>query len=445
MSEAQQTEPVVATEATSANVPDPAKITAEGTSPSELLEARAEILTRQGNIRRFEVKTKSAFGDDPKGEEKARYGIALWIMGRFAAAEPVLSESDGTTLSRFALADLHTRFDRVDKALALLEELVKSQPNDLLIHRMIAECLERMGRMDDFLEAVEKYLSKDPESATAHYLMGLRAEDEGEYDEAQERYSTAVMIDPHCDAAKFRLARHHYLRGEEDRAVELYEELAERQPASASALINLGVIYEDQEDFDLAEEVYHKVLEFYPDHERAQMYLRDAVESQDMYYDEEKERKEDKKAQILRIPVTDFELSVRSRNCLAKMNIKTLGDLVTRTEAELLAFKNFGETSLAEIKDILRQKGLRLGIAADAKPRPEPRPRVDPDSVMAKSIADLDLSVRSRKACEYLKILSVGELVNRSEAEFMSCKNFGQTSLNELKKKLTDLGLSLKS
>ena len=51
--------------------------------------------------------------------------------------------------------------------------------------------------------------------------------------------------------------------------------------------------------------------------------------------------------QLLEIPVTDFELSVRSRNCLRKMNIRTLGDLTRTTEAALLASKNFGETSLS--------------------------------------------------------------------------------------------------
>lgn len=66
-------------------------------------------------------------------------------------------------------------------------------------------------------------------------------------------------------------------------------------------------------------------------------------------------------SQVLSIPVTDFELSVRSRNCLQKMGVTTLGDLCRRTEAELLASKNFGETSLTEIRDMLCSRGLHLG------------------------------------------------------------------------------------
>src|SRR5438034_9904796 len=71
----------------------------------------------------------------------------------------------------------------------------------------------------------------------------------------------------------------------------------------------------------------------------------------------------------LEIPVTDFELSVRSRNCLRRMNIRTLGDLTRTTEAALLASKNFGETSLQEIKEMMSSKGLRLGMALEGGER----------------------------------------------------------------------------
>src|SRR5256714_8014046 len=77
------------------------------------------------------------------------------------------------------------------------------------------------------------------------------------------------------------------------------------------------------------------------------------------------DRRGDRRSQVLDIPITDFELSVRSRNCLKKMNIRSLGDLLRTTEQELLSYKNFGETSLNEIKSLLAQKGLRLGQAVD--------------------------------------------------------------------------------
>ena len=93
-----------------------------------------------------------------------------------------------------------------------------------------------------------------------------------------------------------------------------------------------------------------------------------------MYYDEEAEKGYTVLKQLLEIPVTDFELSVRSRNCLRKMNIRTLGDLTRTTEAALLASKNFGETSLSEIKEMMTSKGLRLGMALEGGERSVGRP-----------------------------------------------------------------------
>lgn len=63
--------------------------------------------------------------------------------------------------------------------------------------------------------------------------------------------------------------------------------------------------------------------------------------------------------------VEELELSVRSYNCLKNANIKTIADLVQKTEQEMLRTKNFGRKSLNEIKDILHGMGLRLGMRVD--------------------------------------------------------------------------------
>ncbi len=69
----------------------------------------------------------------------------------------------------------------------------------------------------------------------------------------------------------------------------------------------------------------------------------------------------------LRIPISELELSVRSANCLREANIKTLADLVEKTEAELLSYKNFGKKSLNEIVTLLKSMGLSLGMKVDRK------------------------------------------------------------------------------
>jgi DNA-directed RNA polymerase subunit alpha len=69
----------------------------------------------------------------------------------------------------------------------------------------------------------------------------------------------------------------------------------------------------------------------------------------------------------LRLPISELELSVRSSNCLREANIKTIADLVKKSEEEMLGFKNFGKKSLSEIKQLLVSMGLSLGMAIDAK------------------------------------------------------------------------------
>lgn len=69
----------------------------------------------------------------------------------------------------------------------------------------------------------------------------------------------------------------------------------------------------------------------------------------------------------LRLPLSELELSVRSSNCLRQANIKTIADLVVKTEEELLSFRNFGKKSLSEIKGLLLGMGLGLGMTIDTK------------------------------------------------------------------------------
>ncbi len=82
----------------------------------------------------------------------------------------------------------------------------------------------------------------------------------------------------------------------------------------------------------------------------------------------------DRYTEHLNKSVDDLELSVRSYNCLRNANIQTIGDLVLRTEAEMMKTKNFGRKSLLEIKDILDGMGLQFGMRQDEHGRLIPRP-----------------------------------------------------------------------
>ena len=79
--------------------------------------------------------------------------------------------------------------------------------------------------------------------------------------------------------------------------------------------------------------------------------------------EEEEEEEEDKEfLELINKPITELELSVRSANCLEAANIKTIGDLVQKTEAQMLKYKNFGKKSLSEIQNILTGMNIHLGM-----------------------------------------------------------------------------------
>ena len=82
---------------------------------------------------------------------------------------------------------------------------------------------------------------------------------------------------------------------------------------------------------------------------------------------------EEKIDPLLLRPVDDLELTVRSANCLKAENIYYIGDLIQRTEVELLKTPNLGKKSLTEIKDVLASRGLSLGVRMENWPPPSMR------------------------------------------------------------------------
>ena len=79
----------------------------------------------------------------------------------------------------------------------------------------------------------------------------------------------------------------------------------------------------------------------------------------------ERDEESEKLRELLSRSVDELELSVRSHNCLKNANIRTIGELVQKTESEILKTKNFGRKSLNEIKEILQQMNLTLGMQID--------------------------------------------------------------------------------
>ncbi len=291
----------------------------------------------------------------------------------------------------------------------------------------------------------------NPAQADRHFEAAVEHEQNGFRVGAIEELRQAVACGTNQNH-KFKLAYLLDLVGEESEAVSLYEELANTELPHINALINLSVIYEDKGNLSAAEKCLRQVLDTNPNHERARLYIVDVQSSTDMYYDEEIARDAAKNAAMMNTPVTDFELSVRARNCLKKMEIRTLGDLLKVSENELLSYKNFGETSLVEIKHMLTARGLRLGQGAEGghvsrvhQDRYEELLNHAPEQILKQPVSALNLTVRARKALQALNIQTLGELAIRTEAELMGIKNFGTTSLVEIGEKLKEHGLELRN
>ena len=385
---------------------------------------------------------------DPRGATALKIGIGRYILSRSEQALEAFVHATDNKERHYFQAMCLKNLRQYDRAVEEFDRAVDRGWDAAAAEVERIECQALGGNVDAAEKALSKLKGKS-QTADAFYLRGLVEELKGLGEAASDAYERARAVDPSHARATFRLAYYCDLHGEEGRAVELYKQCVATGPVYLSALLNLAVLYEDAGDYSAAAKCLDRVLATNPGHPRARLFRRDVRASTTMYFDEDQARRIAKHNAVLDIPVTDFELSVRARNCLRKMNIRSLGDLVNTTEAELLGYKNFGETSLREIKEMLTAKGLHLGqgqeeeagLIAAASTGAAPAGN---DAVLATPLDRLEFSIRSRTAMEGLGITTLGELSQRTEAELLACKNFGQSSLNEVRQRLTDNGLRLR-
>ncbi len=415
-----------------------------------LINALAEVRDPAGKAREL-LADLQANAPEPKGTEAVKVGIAQFMLCRFEEALETLNNATDNKDRRFFQAECYRSLRQFDAAIEDYRRAKDRGWEGTEPDVCIVQCLALAGRPDEAAKALKDLGKGVADAADGWYLKGLLAEMAGQRDDVLEAYDKARELQANHPEATFRLAYFLDLFGEEEEAIELYKQCLGHPPIYANVLLNLAVLEEDAGNYDQAVAYINRVLAVNPNHARARLFLRDAEASKNMYYDEDQARRIAKRNAVLDIPVTDFELSVRARNCLKKMNIRTLGDLVRTTESELLGYKNFGETSLKEIKDMLAAKGLRLGQALEdgsdfsaspGDPLAEAAP--EEDSERNTPIEQIEFSVRARRVLEQLGVRTIGDLADRSEAELLVQKNFGQTSLNELRQRLTEFNLSFR-
>jgi len=306
----------------------------------------------------------------------------------------------------------------------------------------------RSGDLDGARQALSVAPKSEVSKQDLDFIDGYIAEREYDRERALEIYDRILEENPDHADATFRAALLLDQYGDDEAAIELYKKCIEVTPTPVSAMLNLAILLEESKRYAEAEALATAVLNEHPNHVRAKQILKSTKSSASMVFDDHSSRNREGHHAILDQPISDFELSVRSRNCLRQMNIRTLHDLLRTTEAELMSYRNFGETSLSEIKAMLKNRGLELGQAALPMPpsivRKMTTPMIEVPVAAQRSIAELELSVRSRKALQRLGITTIGELTSHSEAELMTIKNFGLTSLEEIRQQLTKFGISLK-
>ncbi len=398
----------------------------------------------------------SALRDRSKGamtpDIHLRLGVGDVFLGRYSSGLDQLSKVSEIGLAQFFRGLALEYLQKWEDAAKAFEAASAAGYDPRLSDLHRAGALRRAGHEDEARSMLDKLEKLSGSSAEYHYQRGSLLAAEGELVAASTELERAIELDRHHTNALFELAYINDLHGNDDVALDYYKDCVKRPPVPLAALINLGVLYEDRMNFREAENCYRQVLAHDRNHPRAALFFKDCRASRDMFYDETVEKDIAIKRQLMEIPVTDFELSVRSRNCLRKMNIRTLGDLTRTTEAALLASKNFGETSLSEIKEMMTSKNLWLGMALEGGSQAAASTHEEPESLsaedramLAKPIGDLNLSVRARKCMTKLGIQTLGELLGRTGDELLECKNFGVTSLNEVREKLRELSLKLKN
>ncbi len=402
-----------------------------------------------GDVRQAVTEVSRSAGDNPPESVRARLGVASFLLARHEDADRWLSGVKKDPLAIYYHACALSSLERHEEAAERFEQAGKAgyDPIDATLRQ--AGCLRATGRIDEAEQMLRSVAASAASRAEYSFQMGCIWADRGDSLTAVEYFERAVDMDPHHSRALFWLAAENSLRGNDEEAIQLYERSLSRPPYFVGALLNLGLLYEDHERYQTAAFCFQRVLDYDPNNERARLYLKDIEATHNMHVNEEQARQEARMKQLLSRPVTDFELSVRSRNCLSAMNINTLGDLTEISEQELLAGKNFGETSLMEIRELLAAHDLTIGqnlhkvhsrdTFADQNLSPEEQ------ALLNRPISDLNLSVRSRKCMTRLSIQTIGQLIQRTPDELLASRNFGVTSLNEIRSKLAELGLKLRN
>jgi DNA-directed RNA polymerase subunit alpha len=367
-----------------------------------------------------------------KEDAKVRGAILALALGFFADAEELLGDGK-EPYQQAVLGLIYAELGDFTEAIACFNAATGLADAKIELARAQIDAGDA--------EAAEKTLSDVADGADREFLQGRLNELNGNTEAAIKSYEAALEADGNHVEAAFKLGVLLDRIGDDDMAVEAFLICADVTPHFIPGAINLGILYDERGEANAAIDCFRQVLAYNPRNRRALMLLRDSKASRTMYYDEREEREREKMEKIMRTSVNDFELSVRSRNCLAKMNIFTLGDLLSITEQEMLSYKNFGETSLKEVKEMLALRGLRLGMNREGDDRLITKAD---QKVLGESIEKLELAQKAGAVLDSLGVTRIGDLVQYTDLDLYKVANSGQSVVQELATALGAFGVTLR-
>ncbi|MEK7412997.1 MAG: DNA-directed RNA polymerase subunit alpha C-terminal domain-containing protein [Planctomycetota bacterium] len=414
-----------------AALPPCAQVLAASERPSPAQIRRLRLAVGQDVEERTRLTAVVADGGS-FGKDKVRLAIANYAIGRFADAEDLIESKDA--YGQLVLGLMEVELGEFAEAKAHLAAAAKTIPE---AKAELVRALIGSGATDE----ADKALQSVPQGPDREFLSGAVSELKGNTEAAIKAYEAALEGDGEHIEAAFKLGVLLDRIGDDELAAEHYLVCADAWPAYLPGVLNLGMLYDERSESNAAVDCFRQVLAYNPRHRRAASLLRDARSSRSMFYDEKEERERERMEKIMRTSVNDFELSVRSRNCLAKMNIFTLGDLLRISESEMLSYKNFGETSLKEVREMLAVRGLRLGMYRDES---EHGPTKADQKMLGENIEKLELTPRAAQVVTDLGITRIGDLAQYSDLDLYRAKGSGQSVVQEISTALGACGVSLR-
>ena len=305
-----------------------------------------------------------------------RLGVGQYLLGRWNDALQTLRSADGGALAHYyqarsllALARAGGQAaDALEKAEEAFAAAQKGGYDAVACGVGAAEALRLAGKVKEAEKALAKVGPSAESSADFWAEKASLAADLGlPMADTVGALEKALSLDPGHPAALFAMGVINDRCGNDDEAKQCYERAVQQYPASLGALVNLGILYEDRDDFAGAQQCYKRILQIFPDHPRARLFLTKGLSlgqfaasavTEEVPYEPEVASEDEQ--EIFSLPITELALSVRARKCTTKLGITTIGELIRRTAEDLMECKNFGVTSLNEVREKLTERGLKL-------------------------------------------------------------------------------------